>query len=67
VLIANTITRALVQSGHKRPARSSGNTILAHVIQTVLIRMGYKEIETGAIAQHLLRWYAWAGDPNSSD
>ena len=65
VVIANTITRALVQGGHKRPARSSGNTILAQVIQTALVRMGYREIETGAIAQHLLRWYERAGDPNS--
>ena len=42
VLIANTITHALVKSGHKRPAMSSGNTILAQVIQTVLERMGHK-------------------------
>lgn len=67
VLIANTITRALLQSGHRRPAMSSGNTILSQIIQTVLERMGHKKIETGAIAQHLLRWYERAGDPNNSE
>jgi hypothetical protein len=63
VLIANTITEALVQTGHERPSRSSGTTILPQVIRAVLDRAGYRKVEAGTIAQHLNRWFAWAGEP----
>lgn len=60
VLLSVPIFGVLVRAGHPKPGITR-NSIVAGVLQLALKRMEHGNIETGAIGQHLTRWFSATG------